>query len=58
MMAYHEHAVSFYLEDGSDLGAAQLELLDYVRDLLESMGVAVRVFLGMSDDEESRLLEE
>ena len=47
-----------YLEDGSDLGAAELELLDYVRYLLEAMGVAVRVGLSMSNDEESRLLEE
>ena len=41
-----------------NLGAAELELLDDVGDLLESVRVPVGVPLGVGDHEERRLLEQ
>ena len=40
------------------LGAAELELLDDVGDLLEPVDVPVLVPLGVGDDEEGGALEE
>ena len=47
-----------YLEVGGYLGTAELELLDDVGDLFESMRVPSSVSLRVRDHEERRLLEE